>query len=270
MENQQRRKKKKKKNKAVSVVLTIVFIAALICFIGSAGYLIKYYYDGYKAEKNITGLENMIISEAETEVQTDESGNEHVVSHRYDDLYEANRDFIGWVSVDGTPLSYPVMYTPQDGEYYLHRNFEKEYEYSGLPFIDARCSVKPATQNIIIYGHNMSNDTMFSTMMDYKDKSYFEAHPYIDFNTIYGDGKYEIAFVILAKAYREGEEGFRYYDFVEPSAKEDFDKTIEAFKKLSIYDTGVTVSEEDEFITLSTCEYSQKDGRMAIIARKVR
>lgn len=268
MERQPRRKKKTKKKS--NLALNIILIAALICFAGSAGYLVKYYYTNYKAESDIDKLENMIVDNGhETAVETNAEGESETVYTKYDDLRAKNDDLIGWVAVDGTPLSYPVMYTPEDGQFYLHRNFEKEYEYSGLPFVDERCQIKPASKNIIIYGHNMSSKTMFSTMLKYEDKAYFDEYPVIRFDTIYEEGKYQIAFVMHAKAYTVGEEGYRYYDFIEPADEEEFNENIEQFKKLSLYDTGVDVSYEDQFITLSTCEYSQKNGRMVIVAKRI-
>lgn len=271
MEQKPRRKKRQIKKKKSNLVLNIILGIALICFIGSAGYLIKYYYTNFKAEGDIDKLENMIVDNGhETAVETNDEGESETVYTKYDELREKNDDLIGWVAVDGTPLSYPVMYTPEDGQFYLHRNFEKEYEYSGLPFVDERCSIKPASKNIIIYGHNMLSKTMFSTLLKYEDKSYFDEHPVIRFDTIYEEGQYQIAFVMRAKAYTAGEEGYRYYDFIEPADEEEFNENIEHFKELSLYDTGVTVSYEDQFIMLSTCEYSQENGRMVIVAKRIK
>ena len=267
---QRRKKKAVKKKKKHSVVLNIALIAAVICFVGSAGYLIRYYYTNFKAEANIDQLEEMIVqNDTETAVETFENGESETVYTKYDELRAQNDDLIGWVSVDGTPLSYPVMYTPEDGQYYLHRNFEKEYEYSGLPFVDERCSIRPASQNIIIYGHNMSSQTMFSTLLKYEDPDYFQEHPIIRFDTIYEEGQYQIAFVMHGKAYMEGEEGYRYYNFIDPASEEEFNDHIAHFRELSLYDTGVDVSYDDHFIMLSTCEYSQKNGRMVVVAKKI-
>lgn len=268
-DNHSKKPKKKKKKKASSIILNIVLILAIICFLYSGGYLFKYFYTNYKAEQQIHGLEDKIGTENETVEITDGDGNKDYIDARYLKLYEENNDFIGWISIRGTNLSYPVMYTPEDNEYYLHRNFEKEYEYSGLPFIDARCQVKDPSQNIIIYGHNMSSQTMFSTLMKYKDEGYLEKHPTIHFDTIYGSGEYEIAYVMLTNAYRSGEDGFKYYNFIEAADQEEFDIAVKEFENSKIYDTGVDITMEDKLITLSTCEYSQQNGRMVIVARKI-
>lgn len=266
---------KQGKSQKSGVILIIVLVIAIVCFLGSGGYLLKYYWEGFKAEKNIDRLEDMIL--ADDEVSNDEKDNDAsgeqparktASSNRYKKLLEQNEDFIGWIEVKGTQLSYPVMYTPEDSEYYLHRNFEKEYEYSGLPFVDGACSIEPRSTCVIIYGHNMKNTTMFSRLLDYKKQSFYEEHKTITFNTIYGDDEYEIVSVILGRALYENEEGFRYYGMIDPASKEEFDEYMENIHKLEIYDTGVEASYGDELLILSTCEYSQTNGRLAIIAKK--
>lgn len=268
MTEQPRRKKKRKKN-PVNILINIVLVIAILCFAGSGAYLFKYFYTNYKAEQKVSELAEKIQVTSETVVQTNEVGETEVLDGRYMELYNENDDFIGWVSIDGTTLNYPVMYTPEDNEYYLHRNFDKEYEYSGLPFVDARCSVNDPSQNIIIYGHYMKTDTMFSCIHNYKDPEYLKEHPTIQFDTIYESGEYEICYVILSKAFYEGEEGFRYYDFIECADEAEFNETIAELEKLAIYDTGIDVTMDDQLITLSTCEYSQENGRMALIAKKI-
>lgn len=260
-----RKKKEKRRSKTANIIINCILVLALLCFAGSAGYLIKYYYTSYSAQKAISDVAQMIQIEnaGETVVETDAKGEEVVIDAKYLDLYEKNHDFIGWIEVADTSLSYPVMYTPDDGEYYLHMNFDKEYDYSGLPFVDARCNVKDASENIIIYGHNMKSKTMFSTLEKYKDKSYLEEHPVITFDTIYGSAQYEIAYVILPTS------NSGVYDFIDAEDEEAFDNYIKELEVLKVYDTGVSLTREDKLITLSTCEYSQDNGRMVVIAKKI-
>ena len=271
--SQKKKKKKSKKN----LVLNIVLVVCLICFVVSAGVLVKYFWDGYETQKELSQLSELILSDEELEAaqngnaeQTDEntSGEATSGSNRYEKLLEENEDFIGWIEIEGTDISYPVMYTPDDPEYYLHRNFEQEYEYSGLPFVDGNCSLRPRSTNVIIYSHNMKNGTMFHELLEYKDEDFYEEHPYVTFNTIYEDAEYEIVSVILARALDEDEEGFRYYSVIDIDSQEEFDDYMENIEALEIYDTGVEAEYGDELLTLSTCEYSQDDGRLAVIAKK--
>ena len=274
--------KSRRNNKGTRIILNVILVIAILCFLGSGGYLLKNYWDGRQAEKKVSALEDMILDDhmtvpdgsagqtgdagegtADGQTETEEPGGQ------YRKLLEANSDFIGWISIDGTKLNYPVMFTPQDPEYYLHRNFDKVYEYSGLPFVDGRCSLNPASTNVIIYGHNMKNDTMFSVLLEYQDKEWYEQHKRITFNTIYGDATYEVAAVILSKAFNKGEEGFRYYGMVDAADQAEFDDYMANIRRMQLYDTGVEVSYGDSLITLSTCEYSQENGRIAVIAKKV-
>ncbi len=266
-------KKRKKKN----WILNIILIIAVLCFVGSGGYLLKYYWDGWQKEKDMGRLHDLILTDEElsgvsestgTAGADDQGGQKQTASNRYARLLEQNPDFIGWIEIEGTKISYPVMYTPDDPEYYLHRNFEGDYEYSGLPFVDGACSIEPRSTNVIIYGHNMKNDTMFSHLLDYRDEDFYKEHPYITFNTIYGDGDYEIVSVILARALYEDEDGFRYYGMIDAASEEEFDDYMDHIHELELYDTGVDASYGDELLTLSTCEYSQENGRLAVIAKK--
>lgn len=260
-------KDKRKKKKASGIIQNIILALAIIVFLGSAGYLIKYYWDGYQAEKTVDDLKNLIgddsIAVSENGSQEDDTNN------KFAELYALNNDFVGWLSIEGTNIDYPVMHTPDDPEFYLRRNFYKEDENAGTLFVDYRNSLNPASTNVIIYGHHMKNKTMFYELMNYKDESFYEEHKNISFDTIYGRGEYEIVAVILTKAYGIDEDVFKYYDFIQANTEEEHNEFIQNIKQLQLYDTGVESRFGDQLITLSTCEYSQEDGRLAVIARKV-
>lgn len=260
-----KRKNKKTRKKAQSIIINCVLVIAIICFLVSAGYLAKYYYTSFSAQKAISEVADRIDIDVagETVAATDAKGEEVVIDAKYLELYEENHDFVGWIEVEDTPLSYPVMYTPDDGEYYLHKNFDKEYDYSGLPFVDARCQVKDASENIIIYGHNMKSKTMFSTLEKYKDKSYLEEHPTVIFDTIYGSAEYQIAYVVLPTS------SSMIYDFIDAEDDAAFEEYVKTLESMKVYDTGVSIAREDHLITLSTCEYSKTNGRMVLVAKKI-
>lgn len=81
--------------------------------------------------------------------------------HSISELTSMNSDCFGWISIKGTNINYPVMHTPDNPQMYLNRNFYCEYSFSGVPFLDGRCSAD--STNLIIYGHHMNNGTMFPT-----------------------------------------------------------------------------------------------------------
>ena len=101
--------------------------------------------------------------------------------HSVADLLSMNTECIGWLSIAGTNINYPVMHTPDNPQKYLHRSFYEEYSQSGVPFLDSRCNSD--STNLIMYGHNMNNGTMFANLCNYTDFSYFTQHPTVILET---------------------------------------------------------------------------------------
>lgn len=184
-------------------------------------------------------------------------------------LYAQNPDLVGWVKIDGTNIDYPVMYTPNDPEKYLHLNFEQKYSFSGLPFVDVACSMEPESQNIMIYGHNMNNGTMFRDLTRYDMKTYWKAHPVISFTTLYEERQYEIIAAFYDRVYYETEDYFRFYRFIDPQTREEFDEGIAYFKEHSLYETDVTAEYGDDLLTLVTCAYHVSNGRFVVVAKRI-
>lgn len=184
-------------------------------------------------------------------------------------LYQENPDIAGWVKIDGTNIDYAVMYTPSEPEKYLHLNFSEQYSFAGLPFIDANCSVSPESDNLLIYGHNMNNGTMFRDLMRYDVKTFWEQHKTIRFSTLYEERDYEIVAAFYDRVYAPEEDCFKFYHFIDAADKEEFDTAIAYFKEKSLYDTGVTAEYGDSLISLVTCAYHVSDGRFVVVAKKV-
>ena len=241
-----------------------IFIIALICFLGSGGYLAKYFYERHVSEKNMDAVKELLDNNDETIL---DENNEAILA-RYSKLKEENPDFAGWISIPGTTIDYPVMYIPGDNDTYLYGNFKKEWDASGTPFIDGSCTLDPVSDNLIIYGHHMNDKSMFEPLMNYKDPDYYKDHTIINFDTYREQGTYEVVAVILARALYSDENGFRYYGHFDFADEEAFNYYWQNIKSLSLYETLTVPEYGDKFITLSTCEYSQDNGRLAVIAVK--
>jgi len=182
----------------------------------------------------------------------------------YDEDYEsyasANSDVIGWISVPNTIIEYPVVITT-DNDYYLHYNYKKEKSKSGAIFMDYRDADFENARHIIIYGHNMRNGTMFHDLNSYKYKDFFDQNPVI---TLYYKGtkyEYEIfaADVVLADI-----------NFIRTKFKsdDDFVDYFTEFKSYSKFSNDVTVSADDQVLTLSTCTYEYDDSRFIVQAKR--
>ena len=182
------------------------------------------------------------------------------------ELRKENPDFFGWIYIEGTEINYPVMYTPENQEYYLHRAFDGTYSFSGVPFISAESD---ESLNLIIYGHNMNNGTMFHDLLKYADEEFYRAHPIIEFDTLDSLGKYEILAAFYSKIYGKTDTGFKYYDYVSLDTEAEYREYIELVYESAIYDTGVEAGYGERLITLSTCSYHTAEGRFVVVAREV-
>lgn len=260
----------KKQNKK-KIMLNVIIVILILTIIGCGVYLAQYYYKSYKSQKNIEGLAEE-IDESDGLIDVDGV----MVQKKYASLYKKNKDFIGWLTIPYTKIYYPVMQTfedgeYEDGEYYIYKDFNKEYSASGLLFADSACSIELPTDNIIIYGHNMKTGTMFKDLFKYESEEFYKAHKNFTFNTIYEDGTYEVVAVFYSKIYPATDVGhFKYYQFVHAGHEEEFLEYVKGIQSLSIYDTGVNVEYGDKLVTLSTCAYNVKNGRFAVIGKRIK
>ena len=185
---------------------------------------------------------------------------------RFLELYQKNPDLAGWLTIPGTRIDYPVMYSPDEPERYLHANFDIDYSFAGLPFLDAACDTESG--NRIIYAHNMLDGSMFRSLPKYESKSYWQAHPTIHFDTLYEEGEYEVLAAFYDRVYYTYENCFKFYQFIDAADEADFNNAISNFRSKALYDTGVTAAYGDKLITLVTCAYHVEDGRFVVVARK--
>lgn len=186
----------------------------------------------------------------------------------YAPLAAENPDLFGWITIEGTGIDYPVMFTPEDPEYYLHRAFDKSYAYSGVPFLDAGCF--DGCGNYLVYGHHMNNGTMFAKLLSYRNEDFWREHPIIQFDTLEEYGDYQVMAAFYSKAYLDTDENvFRYYRYTDLTQEETFNDYVNQVLRAALYDTGVRAQYGDQLLTLSTCSYHTLDGRFVVVAKKI-
>lgn len=251
-----------KKNIYVSIIGIFLFLMLL-----SGVMICRYYRD--TAKQNEVYEELVDIVEAGYETEDTEISDETSALTEYAGLYEQNEDIVGWIRIDDTKINYPVMQSVNEPNYYLKHSFDKTYSDYGCPYVQENCNVITPSDNVVIYGHNMKNGSMFSALTKYKEKTFWEKHKTITFDTLVEHYEYEIIAAFKTVVYTDSPKSFKYYQFVQADTKEDFDAYVEKCKELSFYDTGVAAEYGDKLITLSTCEYSQKNGRMVVVAKRV-
>ena len=186
---------------------------------------------------------------------------------QYAPMYSQNTDLFGWINVPGTRINYPVMHTPGDNEKYLHTDFKGQYSFSGTPFLDAGATAD--SDQLLIYGHNMKNGSMFHDLFKYDNMYFWKEHPTIKLDTLYDQYEFEIMAVVYDRVYYKTEDCFKFYKFIDAENKEEFDEAVAYYKKKALYDTGVTAEYGDQLLVLATCSYHTEDGRLLLIGRKV-
>ena len=165
---------------------------------------------------------------------------EPVMLAEYAAVWEKNPDTVGWITIEGTPVNYPVMQTPDRTDYYLTRNFNKQESAQGCIYVRESCDVFAPSDNVTIYGHHMKDGSMFGSLKKFQKKSFWEEHHSIRFDTLYERHSYTV-FAVFATTASVGK-GFSYHTFEYAEDAADFDDFIASCKALSFYDTGITPS----------------------------
>lgn len=206
-----------------------------------------------------------LAKETETESADNEKSTETESSTNswLTELQNQNDELVAWIKIPGTVIDYPVMQTGSDNDYYLTHNFNKEEDAHGAPFLDVNCKIGES-ENLIIYGHHMKDKTMFQNLMLYKDADFCESNGTIEFYTPTESSKYQVIFVILITA--EQAEKFPYYKCVDLSNDEVYEGFFQQCSRYAIWQSDDLPSAGTNLITLSTCEYSQTDGRLVVVA----
>ena len=181
-------------------------------------------------------------------------------------LHRENPDCIGWIKIEGTVIDYPVMYRPSEENYYLHRDFNGEYSANGCLFLSELCN-PDTSDNLIIYGHHMNSGKMFAALDRYKDSAFYLEHPLISYDTLHGSETYQVFAVFCTPVYTGND--FPYYTFTKAEDAAEYREYIKAVKERALYDTRISAVFGDRLLTLSTCEYSQVNGRVVVMAKKI-
>lgn len=256
------RRKKSKHGREISKrkIIQTLFI---LMFLVSSIYLIYYF---CKSNKEIEENKNILDDIQINEEDVTEERTERML--KLAELQKQNEEIIGWLEIEGTSINYPVLQTT-DNDYYLTHNYKKENSIAGSLFLDKDFDLDKPSTNYLIYGHRNKQGLMFEELIKYGKEDFYKEHPTIKFTTLKEDATYEIIAVFYSRVYYKNEKDvFRYYYFVNAENEKEYNNYIENCKKASIYDTGITAVYGEQLITLSTCEYSQENGRFAVVAKK--
>ncbi len=246
----------KKKGKRQRLLTAAIIVLLVIC--AFSVYKVVSIYAEYKKARD----ENRKIADAAVSTAEPGSGEADTESARlqvdYAALEEMNNDYIGWLDIPDTDISYPVVYA-SDYEEYIHTSFQGDYLYAGTLFADYRCREDWSGKNTIIYGHRMNDGSMFGTLKKYFDRNFFENHREID---IYIQGKvmvYEVFSVYEAIA---ADESYTV-DFADDEA---FQSWLNSLTEKNTLANDTALCADDKVIMLSTCRGGENDYRTVVFA----
>lgn len=244
---------------------TVMFLICLVVFCLSGFFL------GKEAEKYaVENKRNRNLACQVQRIREQSSGNETEsgeILPQYADLYQQNGDLAGWLQVEGTRIDYPVLYRPEEPDYYLHRDFYGNYADSGCLFIGGGFAEHGL--NTIIYGHHMGDGSMFAGLLSYKEQEFADQHPFLSFDTCYEEGIYQVLAAFYNDMDAPEEKQFAYYEYLDLSTEHTFWEYVNRAVSASVIHTDASVIFGEELITLSTCSYHCKNGRFVVVAKKI-
>lgn len=181
-------------------------------------------------------------------------------------LHEENPDCRYWITIPNTLIDYPVMFRPTEKDYYLRRDFYGEYSGSGTLYMDEDCDPEWG-DNLIFYGHHMNDGSMFAGLENYKSEEFYKEHTEIILQTLQGKETYRVLAAFKTPVYTGND--FAYYNFTVTGNPKEYESFVRECQSRSFYETGETAVYGRRLLTLSTCEYSQVNGRMVVVAVRV-
>lgn len=243
----------------------LYWLSIIVCLWGftfSGWALVRYFLAGRESQaqyQKLAAVAAAVPSATTESTAAPETG----ILPEYRALCEENPHMVGWITIDGTVIDYPVVQTPEAPEYYLYRDFDGNDNPRGCLFADAACDLE-SSDNVTVYGHHMVDGSMFTGLLDYTARSFWEAHPTLRFDTLTKHRTYEIFAVFRTTA--SAGKGFAYHEFADAADEAEFDAFIAQCNALSLYDTGIAPTYGDQILCLSTCEYSRENGRFVVAA----
>ena len=191
--------------------------------------------------------------------------------------YAQNQDTVGWLSIKGTPVDYPIVQAKDNMKYLSYTNFYGKGARYGTPFMDFRCNASANSKNTIIYSHHMNNNLFFGSLDRYENPDYCKDHSIIEYQTLNGTQKYKVYAVFYATTQAEDDGGY-VFDYYNPNmSDESFKGYIGLLNQYAIYTTDAGLAATDKVITLSTCTHVYDnlkkggvDARLVVVGRLLR
>lgn len=256
-------------------VLVLITFALVIAVAGSGFWLVHYFIDSREQRQTYENLAEEFVLEStptpesntpaenssptENSSEPAESVSLTTAPPRHDlaALAEENADCVGWLTIPDTGIDYPVMHTPDTPEHYLRRDFYGESASGGTPFLDGRNLAEAENQNLILYGHNMMDGSMFKPLMNYLEPNFRETHKDIFLEIDGRQYHYEVLAVVETSVKSTL---YTFTDLSDPAEESDFRAALLKETELEV------VHQASGYLTLSTCNNGGGNSRVLVIA----
>ena len=255
---------------------SLIFLLIMIVLLGVLSYSLYRFFSEYVPQQK----EQLRFAELRSLIEDDEDEEEFDPSDpsstpdekkgsKYRKLFAMNADMRGWLKITDTQIDYPVMKSElDDGEYYLHRDFDGYYSFAGCLFIGSGCDED--SDSFVIYGHNMNNGSMFGELDSYAYYDYAEEHRYIIFDTKDEYRVYKVFAAFSTQIYEKDSTEFKYYEAIGDFDDEQYYSAVNDMMCLSYIDFGDYPEDRPQIMMLSTCAYHTDEGRFVVAAYRIK
>lgn len=256
---------KKEKRQTKKIISRIVTIVCLGVFVYAAYGLVDIFMDYYQNRKMLSNVQETFYNAATNEEDTqNDNSQSSTIRPGFKELLKQNSDVVGWITIDGTQIDYPILQS-SNNETYLTYNFNHDSSRAGSIFLDYRNDITSPGLNTVVYGHRMKDGSMFQHLTKFLDEDFFESHQTFEFDTLYASYEAEIFAVYNT---------LTDFDYIKTdfANEKEYEQLLAAIQKESKYQTDIEVSADDSIITLSTCDYEldENEGRLVLQAKLVK
>lgn len=275
--------KKTKKKHIIFTIILIIIIVILLTLIGISSINI---YNWHKDNKDIEEITETINKNVEiNDIKDSDNQNITIIKPEtnttntsiywtytkmdlmdvnLDELKKMNKDTVGWLSVSGTNVNYPFVQT-SDNDYYMKHSFNKTKNSAGWIFLDYRNNLDIFDKNTIIYGHSRIDKTMFGSLKNTLNKSWYnnKENHIIKMST----DKYDSLWQIFSIYHLPNTNDYLQTVF---NSGEEFKNFTSMLQNRSIYKFETTIDEEDRILTLSTCHNNTPKEKLVIHAKLIK
>lgn len=265
-----------KRDNLKQIIIKIGFIVSFATLIISAVYIANYFLEADKQNSIIDDSRDIWHSASNTvSTNSDVEVGENLTPENTVNkiLLAENSDFKGWITINGTQVDNPI-YQTNNNDFYLNHNQKKKYSAYGALYFDYKNVIteEETDSNLLIYGHEMKNGSMFGSLKKLKSLSFYKQHPTIEFSTLYNNkSTYKIYAIFILNASKEDDDNYIYNisrkNFIDQN---DFENWRDEAYERSIIQTNVDVQLDDNIITLVTCSEDFENARLVVMARETR